>query len=96
MLKKRNAATGLPDSLRRASLSSTDPITWNASLYPVIQEVGNVIKVGNGVKRGWDMKPATVGSASGTFKAPSPTCPPATCSGIGASSVNWASAMICS
>jgi hypothetical protein len=72
-----------------SSLSSHNPITWSASLYPVIDEGGMKIKVGNGVQWGWNMKPATVGKAAGTFNSPSPTCPPATCSGIGTSSINW-------
>ena len=72
-----------------ASLSSTNPITWSANLYPVVYDRATTVVVGNGVQWGWTMKPATVGSAAATFNSPSPTCPPATCSGIGTSSIAW-------
>lgn len=72
-----------------ASLGSTNPITWSANLYPVVYDGATTVVVGNGVQWGWTMKPATVGSATATFNTPSPTCPPATCSGIGTSSIAW-------
>ncbi len=70
-------------------LLAANPVTWQASLYPVIDDGEGTVQVGNGVSWGWEMRPATLGSSSGTFEMPSPTCPPATCNGVGGSSVNW-------
>lgn len=72
-----------------SELSSTNPITWNANLYQVEHDGNTTVTVRNGVTWGWTMKPATVGSANGTFVNPAPTCPPATCSGLGSGTVSW-------
>ena len=72
-----------------ASLSTINPITWMADLYPVEYDGATTVNVGNGVQWGWTMNKATVGSASGTFNGPSPTCPPAACSGIGTNAISW-------
>ena len=88
---------GTPNAIRFSDFSTRDqgslidanPITWSAELYPVIDDGAGGVQVGNGVTWGWDMKPATVGSSSGTFDMPSPTCPPATCNGLGSNAVNW-------
>lgn len=71
------------------SLSSTNPITWSADLYAADYDGNKTVTVGNGIRWGWNMKPATVGHSTGTFTGPSPACPPATCSGIGSSSISW-------
>ena len=73
----------------QAGLSTTNPITWSANLYPAEYDGATTVTVGNGVQWGWTMTPATVGNATATFNSPSPTCPPATCSGIGTSSIAW-------
>lgn len=72
-----------------ATLSSTNPITWNAKLFQVEYDGASAITVRDGVSWGWDMKPATVGNAKGVFSGPGPTCPPATCSGLGTDTVYW-------
>jgi hypothetical protein len=72
-----------------ATLASTNPITWNAQLFQVEYDGANAITVRDGVSWGWDMKPATVGNAKGVFSGPAPSCPPATCSGLGTDTVNW-------
>lgn len=72
-----------------ATLSTTNPITWDANLYQVEYDGANAVTVRDGVSWGWTMKPATVGSASGIFSGPAPTCPPATCSGLGTDTINW-------
>lgn len=72
-----------------AALATTNPITWNASLYQVEYDGASAVTVRDGVSWGWNMKPATVGSAAGIFSGPAPTCPPATCSGLGTNTVNW-------
>lgn len=86
-----NKTVGFSDFSRRdpATLATTNPITWNASLYAAEYDGNKTVTIHDGISWGWTMKPATVGSASGSFVNPSPTCPPATCSGIGTSSVSW-------
>ena len=69
-----------------ASLTATNSITWNASLYPVIQDNKN-ITVKSGLTWGWTMKKATVGADSGTFANPQPGG--AAVSGVGTNSFSW-------
>lgn len=71
-----------------ASLASTDPITWSASLYPVITK-DSTITVQDGVSWGWTMTKATVGSTTGTFSFPTPAS--AVVSGVGTSTFAWGS-----
>lgn len=73
----------------RASLAATNPVTWNASLYQVEYDGATTITVRDGVSWGWTMKPATVGHATGAFLNSSPTCPPASCWGLGSDTVQW-------
>lgn len=68
-------------------LSTTNPITWSANLYPVIVGPGKSLMVENGVSWGWTMKPAMVGEDTGTFVNPAPTG--ATVSGVGTNSFSW-------
>lgn len=72
-----------------ASLSTTNPITWDASLYPVVWDGAGTtsITVQNGVSWGWTMKKAMVGDASGVFLNPSPSN--AVVSGVGTSNFSW-------
>ena len=68
------------------SLATTNPITWNASLYPVITTTGSTaLTVENGVTWGWTMKKATVGSTSATFESPSG----GVVTGVGTNSFTW-------
>lgn len=71
------------------NLKAIGSINWSAALYPVDYDGATTVKVGNGVQWGWEMKQATVGHAAGTFNGPVPGCPPATCTGIGGSSITW-------
>jgi hypothetical protein len=69
-----------------ASLATTNPITWNASLYPVITTSGSTaLTVENGVSWGWTMKKATVGSTSATFQSPSG----GVVTGVGTNNFTW-------
>jgi len=72
-----------------ASLATTNPINWNAQLYLAEYDGNKNVIVRDGISWGWSMKPATVGTSTGTFVTPVPTCPPATCTGIGTSTVTW-------
>jgi hypothetical protein len=89
--RSTNKTVTFSDFSRRdkASLTTTDPIEWSAELYQVEYDGATSITVRDGISWGWTMKPATAGSATGTFSNPAPTCPPATCSGLGTSSVSW-------
>jgi hypothetical protein len=69
-----------------ADLSTINPITWSATLYPVIVS-GSTITVENGVSWGWTMKKAMVGSDIGKFVNPSPSS--AVVSGVGTSTFVW-------
>ena len=73
----------------QSTLATTNPITWDAKLYQAEYDGATSVTVRTGVTWGWTMKPATVGNSAGTFLNPSPTCPPATCSGLGTNSVQW-------
>ena len=69
-----------------SSLATTNPITWNASLYPVITTAGSTsLEAENGVAWGWTMKKATAGSASGTFNSPNG----GVVSGVGTNAFTW-------
>lgn len=72
-----------------ASLSTANPLTWNAKLYPVVADASNVMTVYDGVSWGWTMKKAMVGSTTGTFSNASPGS--AVVSGLGSSSFAWGS-----
>jgi hypothetical protein len=69
-----------------ATLSTTNPITWSANLYPVIYNSTN-IEVQNGLSWGWTMTKATVGTTSGVFVNPTPAS--ATVSGVGTNTFSW-------
>jgi hypothetical protein len=69
-----------------STLTATNAITWNASLYPVIQD-GKNITVKSGLTWGWTMKKAPVGSDSGTFANPQPGS--AVVSGVGTNGFSW-------
>jgi hypothetical protein len=73
-----------------ADLSSTDPITWNASLYPVITDGKTTLIAEDGVTWGWTMTRATVGEDSAVFFNPMPQ-PSAVLSGVGTNSFSWGS-----
>jgi hypothetical protein len=74
-----------------SDLSSTDPITWNADLYPVIaSSSGNALTVENGTTWGWTMKKATVGETSAVFIDPTPESNPVL-SGVGTNEFHWGS-----
>lgn len=97
-LTAANTTPGLPagqlnfyDFSRRnpASLSTTNPITWSANLYPVVADAANKLTVYNGTSWGWTMKKAMVGSTTGTFTNPAPGT--AVVSGIGSSTFSWGS-----
>lgn len=97
-LTAANTTPGLPAgqlnfydfSKRNPSLlSSTNPITWSANLYPVVADAANKLTVYNGTSWGWTMKKAMVGSTSGTFTNPAPGS--AVVSGVGTSSFSWGS-----
>jgi len=70
-----------------ATLSTTAPITWDASLYPVIWDGGSAFTVQDGISWAWTMKKATVGNNSGVFVNPSPAT--AVVSGVGTSTFRW-------
>ncbi|MEB3260043.1 MAG: choice-of-anchor K domain-containing protein [Cyanobacteriota bacterium] len=68
---------------------STNPVTWSASLYPVVVDSANHLLVHDGVTWGWTMKKATVGNISGTFSNPTPSS--AVITGAGTSTLGWGS-----
>lgn len=70
-----------------AHLSTINPITWNANLYPTIVDASNNIEVHNGVSWGWTMKKAPVGTTSAIFTNPAPAG--AIVTGVGTSSFSW-------
>ncbi|NTW53916.1 MAG: autotransporter domain-containing protein [Chlorobaculum sp.] len=72
-----------------ANLVTINPITWNASLYPVITDGTKTITILNGISWGWTMKKAMVGSTSGVFENPAPGS--AVVSGSGTSHFTWGS-----
>lgn len=95
-LTAQNLTAGLPagqidfyDFSKRdpALLATTDPITWNASLYPVVANAANQLEVHDGVTWGWTMKKAPVGTVAATFTDPAPGS--AVVSGVGTSTFRW-------
>lgn len=97
-LTAANTTPGLPagqlnfyDFSKRdpALLTSTNPITWSANLYPVVADAANKLTVYNGTSWGWTMKKAMVGNTTGTFTNPAPGT--AVVSGVGTSSFSWGS-----
>jgi len=72
-----------------ATLTTLNPITWNANLYPVISDGAKGITVQDGVSWGWSMKKAMVGSDSGVFVNPAPAT--AVTSGVGTNIFRWGS-----
>jgi hypothetical protein len=68
-------------------LSTTNPITWDAKLYPVVADAATGLTVYDGVSWGWNMKKATVGNVAGTFTNPGPAS--ASVSGVGTSNFAW-------
>jgi hypothetical protein len=68
------------------SLATTNPITWNANLYPVITDGSKSLAVYNGVSWGWTMKKAPIGSTVGTFLNPSSG---GVTTGVGTSKITW-------
>ena len=70
-----------------ASLVTTNPITWNANLYPVTVDGSKKVSVFDGVSWGWTMKKAPVGTTSALFTNPQPGS--ATVSGVGSNSFSW-------
>ncbi len=68
-------------------LSTTNPVTWDAKLYPVVADANQVLTVYDGVSWGWTMKKAMVGTTTGTFSNASPGS--ATVSGLGSSTFSW-------
>jgi hypothetical protein len=55
-----------------SDLSTVNPISWSANLYPVVTD-GTNVTIENGVTWGWTMKPATVGEIDGSFSNPVPS-----------------------
>jgi hypothetical protein len=69
-------------------LSATNPIVWNASLYPVAYDKhDDSIQVYDGITYGWEMKKAPVGTTSAIFTNPTPAG--ATVGGVGTSNFAW-------
>jgi len=69
-------------------LSATNPIIWNANLYPVVYDRNdNSIQVYDGVTYGWEMKKAPVGTTSAIFTNPTPAG--AAVGGVGTSTFVW-------
>jgi hypothetical protein len=66
-------------------IATHNPITWNASLYPVIVQ-GTTIKVEGGESWGWTGKKALVGTDTGIFVNASPG---ATTTGLNTSTFKW-------
>jgi hypothetical protein len=73
----------------KSALATTNPITFRTQLFVAEFNGNNTVSVRNGISWGWDIKRATIGDNTGAFVGPSPTCPPATCSGIGSNKVTW-------
>lgn len=72
-----------------ALLATTDPIDWDAKLFPVIRGADKALTVKDGVTWGWTMKKATVGSTGGKFDNPAPAT--AVVSGVGSNQFAWGS-----
>jgi hypothetical protein len=70
-----------------AILATTNPITWNANLYPVIRDSTQAFTVLDGISWGWTMKNAMVGTDTATFVNPDPASAPV--NGVGTSTFSW-------
>jgi hypothetical protein len=70
-----------------SALATTNPVTWNASLFPVVTDSAKAITVYDGVTWGWTMSKATVGTTTGSFTNPGPAS--ATVTGVGSSRFSW-------
>lgn len=67
---------------------------WFAELYLVEETASQTVTIYNGIEWGWGNDDSNVQAisgdpTSGTFLNPEPTCPPATCPGIGTDSITW-------
>jgi hypothetical protein len=71
---------------KTATHAAGDPITWSATLYPVIVS-GTSLTVEAGITWGWTMKKAMVGSDKGIFLNPTPGS--AVVSGVGTNTFVW-------
>ena len=70
-----------------AMLATTNPINWDAKLYPVVWDGAKGLTVQDGVSWGWTMKKATIGTNNATFFNPGPAS--ATVSGVGSNNFGW-------
>lgn len=69
-----------------STLSTVNPVTWNAALYPVVTTTGSTnLTAENGVAWGWTMKKAPVGSTTGTFGSPNG----GVVTGVGTNAFTW-------
>ncbi len=89
----RNSQTiGMTDTPTRPILrnNATIFVQWRAQTYLVERNLAsNALTIRDGIQWGWSMDSATKGSSTGLFKNPSPSCPPATCTGINSSFFTW-------
>lgn len=74
------------DPAALTKVNPINPITWNATLYPVV-ESGKTLTVHDGVSWGWTLSKAMVGTDSGTFVNPSPSS--AIVTGLGTNTFTW-------
>lgn len=65
------------------------PVSFTGELFVSEWDGATSVTVHDGFSWGYDMTLATDGKSAATFKNPSPTCPPATCSGVGSSTFSW-------
>ncbi len=65
------------------------PVSFTGKLYSADWNGNKTVTVHDGISWGYDMKLATAGKSSATFSSPNPTCPPATCTGIGSPGFTW-------
>lgn len=69
-------------------LETVEEVTWSADLYPVIESSGSQeLEFQNGIRWGFTMQKAMVGTVDGTFENASPGS--ATVTGEGTSSFTW-------
>lgn len=72
-----------------ADLSKTDPIEWDAKLWPVLRGADKSLTVQDGISWGWRMDKATIGATAGKFDNPSPST--AVVGGVGTNAFSWGS-----
>ncbi|MCX7108696.1 MAG: choice-of-anchor K domain-containing protein [Proteobacteria bacterium] len=65
------------------------PVSFTGELFVSEWDGATSVTVRDGFSWGYDMTLATDGKSAATFKTPSPSCPPATCSGVGTSAFSW-------